>query len=33
VNEIGIGAGCTGASTAAETAACGFDFCERRGAR
>jgi hypothetical protein len=30
VNEIGIGAGCTGASTAAETAACGFNFCTRR---
>ena len=30
VNEVGIGAGCTGASTAAETAACGSNFCTRR---
>lgn len=29
-NEVGIGAGCTGASTPAETAACGFNFCTRR---
>jgi hypothetical protein len=30
VNEAGIGAGCTGASTPAEVAACGANFCTRR---